>query len=314
LNGLFVRLGTAHGEKRYGARGGLFTLVSLQLLSAFTVLMVECFELDGLESLCWRFERVDENRRDLPCSFVVLNFYVVSQLVPSDFNALFFALEAFCSGFDSPVILSGDLNAHLVTCASTVPCAQDRDFREFAVRMEDAGFSFFPSGPALHKPTFISDRGCTVIDYVFIHGVAGKGFGLDHLTEKGHRGLYLKLEWPGATRHVLHPRTSQRRHFKSSPPPNLLSCLAEGLGLNSASDFLKCGLTYIFSLLVLTLGSLFTVSRPPGPDSEGEAWFRYLSRAELNPLRVLECEVAALSSVARVGSPPVGYTAKVAEL
>ncbi len=310
----FVRPATyGPGKKKGRPRGGLATLVSSQLLSAFSVSRLEDFVFEGLECLCVRLEKLDVAREDLPSSFVLLNFYVVSLPAQFDYNAFYFALESYCLALDSPVVIGGDFNAHLRSRGSSVPNMRDRDFREFAVRMEDGGFEFFPSGSDLDRPTFISDRGCTVIDYWFVKGVACSGFRAVELTEKGHRALQLDLDWPAVTRTTLRDRTSYRRHFRSSPPPDFFGLFSGVYGLRSTVDFLRHGLSRIFSLFVLALGSLLITTRGSG-DSSGEPWERYLSEVESRTLRDAEREVTALAATAQVGPPPEGYSAAVSRL
>ncbi len=305
--------GPGKKKKQGRPRGGLATLISSQLLSAFSVSRLEDLVFDGLECLCLRLERLDVARADLPGSFVLLNFYVASPPVQFDYNAFYFALESYCLALDAPVVIGGDFNAHLRGAGNSVPNLRDRDFREFAVRMEDSGFAFFPSGGDLDKPTFFSDRGCTVIDYWFVQGVACKGYRAVELTEKGHRALQLDLEWPAATRTVLRDRTSHRRHFRSPPPSDFFDLFCEGHGLRSTVDFLRKGLSRIFSLFVLTLGTLLSSARASG-ESSGEPWERYLSEAETRSLREAEREVTVLGAAARVGPPPAGYSAAVSRL
>ncbi len=184
----FIRPATySSGGKRRLPKGGLISLVSSQLLSAFSVTRVSDLEFDGLECLCLYFERLDASRSDLPASFLFFNFYVITQPAPFDYNAFFFALDAYCRAFDAPVVIGGDFNAHLKCRGTSVPNARDRDFREFAVRMEDSGFEFFPSGRDLERPTFLSGQGCTVIDYWFVRGwpVRGLACRILHLSGTG---------------------------------------------------------------------------------------------------------------------------------
>jgi hypothetical protein len=96
------------------------------------------------------------------------------------------------------------------------------------VRMGDTGFSHFPSGPDLDLPTFISDRGCTVIDYVVIRGAPCSGYALEVLTPKGHRSIRLSVDWPPTTVTRVRDRTSQHMHFRSTPPDEFFSNLFGG--------------------------------------------------------------------------------------
>jgi hypothetical protein len=163
--------------------------------------------------------------------------------------------------FDLPIILMGDFNAHLRVRHSSVPNSSDRDFQEFMLRMGDGGFAHYPAGSDLDTPTFISDQGCTVIDYVVVRGAPCSGYALEDLTPKGHRSLRLLVDWPAFTQSGVRARTSHRRHFRSSPPGDLFTSFVGSHGLHAIQDFVKVGLTCIFNLFVLVLGSLFVVSR-----------------------------------------------------
>ncbi len=203
---------------------------------------------------------------------------------------------------------------HLKIKPSTLPNARDRDFQEFVLRMGDTGFSHFPSGAELDLPTFISSRGCTVIDYVMIRGAPGSGYALEELTPMGHRSLRVSVDWPSATVTKVHERTSHRRHFWSSPPEGFFTDFTAAHGLQGIRDFTRFWLTRVFNLFVLALGVHFMVSRGLCGTLSGEPWYRYLSEAELGPLRSLESEVASLLASARLGSPPAGLKVKAAEL
>ncbi len=300
-------------KKKTRLCGGLLTLVSSQLLSAFSVSRIDDIVFDGLECLCLRFDRLSTARADLPSSFVLFNFYVVAQPAQFDFNAFFFVLEATCLALGTPAVICGDFNAHLTSKGSTLPNARDRDFREFAVRMDDGGFAFFPHGDDLDRPTFLSDRGCTVIDYFFVRGVPCSGFKLSDLTDKGHRALELDLDWPNFSSTTLRPRTSHRRHLRSSPPDDFFNLFSGTYGLRSVTDFIRAGLCRLFTLFVLHLGSLLSVSRGSGVSSK-EPWHRYLSAGELRPLMDLEREVSLLAAGVRVGALPSVYSTRVGEL
>jgi exonuclease III len=111
-----------YGASKKKLRGGLATLVSSQLSSAFSIATVEDMEFEGLESICLRIERVVD-RCDLPCGFIVLNVYVVAQLAGFDYSTFYYALEAYLSAFDLPVIVMGDFNAHLRVGQNLLPTA-----------------------------------------------------------------------------------------------------------------------------------------------------------------------------------------------
>ncbi len=301
------------GGKKYRGRGGLVTLVSSQLSSAFSVSRVEDLQFQGLECLCLKFDKIGA-RDDLPAEFIVLNVYVTAQPAPFDYGAFFFALEAYFMAFGCPVVVLGDFNAHLRVSPSSLPTARDRDFQEFVLRMGDTGFQHFPSGADLDIPTFISGQGCTVIDYLMVRGAPCSAFKHEDLSDKGHRALRLQIDWPPTTLTALQDRTSYRRHFRVQPSEGLFGDFSAVHGLKGVHDFIRYGLTRVFSLFVLTLGSLFSVARGPRGGSGGEPWHRYLSEVELRPLLLLEGEVAALLSRARLGLPPEGLSEKSAEL
>jgi hypothetical protein len=202
-------------RKKHRALGGLATLVSSQLGSSFRTSEVGSLEFEGFENLCVRFDRCADSRVDLPHVFYVLNCYVVSQPATFDFLGLFFALDAFLAGLDAPVVILGDFNAHWrISDVGRVPHARDRDFRDFANHMCDAGFVFHPSSVNdLRFPTYISSQSSTIIDYIFVRGVAAANFGRTGLTAFGHRALHLDLSWPSAPATELRPRSSYRKHF-----------------------------------------------------------------------------------------------------
>ncbi len=299
--------------KKGRPKGGLITLVSSQLMSAYSVTRVDDLVFDGLECLCLKFDRVDASRVELPSSFLVFNFYVISQPAQFDYNSFFFALEAFCLAFDAPVVISGDFNAHLVHRGTAVPNVRDRDFREFAVRAEDGGYAFFPNGADLNTPTFLSDQGCTVIDYFFVRGVQCSRFKREDLTDKGHRALQLDLDWPPASVTELHDRSSHRRHLRETLPSTFFNSIFALQGLTDVASYVRAGLSNVFSLFVLTVGSLLTVSRGSGP-SAGETWYRYLSEAELNPLLSLEREVGLMAAMVSIGPLPSAYISRARDL
>jgi hypothetical protein len=309
----FLRPAT-YGSSKKKLRGGIATLVSSQLASIFDITRIEDLEFEGLESVCLKFDR-KVDRSDLPSSFLVLNVYVVAQPAQFDYSAFYFALEAFFAAFDMPVILLGDFNAHLRVRHSQIPNARDRDFQEFMLRLGDGGFTHFPAGEDLRNPRFISDQGCTVIDYIAVRGAPCSGYALEDLTSKGHRSLKISVDWPAFMRSGVRTRTSHRRHFRSLPPPaDFFTSFSAGHGLYAIQDFVRAGLSCIFNLFVLTLGTLFTVSRGPKADSCSEPWHRYLSEAELRPLVSLEREVFGLVAGAQLGDPPVGLSEKSAAL
>ncbi len=189
--------------------GGLVTLVSSQLLSIFRVLSIDSFEFEGLESQCILFERCDVSRDDLPAQFLILNCYVAAHPCPFAFDAFYSALEAFLLAHELPVVIVGDFNAHWKTASSRLPTPRDRDFREFVLWVEDAGFTFFPSSARdLHQPTYLSSQGNTVINYIFVRGVPVSNFHCEQLTTFGHRALGVKLNWPLSPRTILRVRTS----------------------------------------------------------------------------------------------------------
>ncbi len=301
----------AGGKKKL--RGGLATLVSAHLSSAFNISVIEGFEFEGLESLCLKFDRLAD-RVDLPVGFIVLNVYVAAQPAQFCYSAFYFALEAFLSSFDVPVLVMGDFNAHLRVKHTLLPNARDRDFQEFMLRMGDAGFAHFPAGVDLDRPTFISERGCTVIDYFVIRGAPCSGYALEDITDKGHRSLRISVDWPSATVTGLRDRTSHRRHFRTSTPGSFFPDFSAAHGLHAVQDYIKAGLTCIFNLLILSIGMHFQVSRGPRGQSCSEPWHRYLSEAELRPLLSLESEVFGLLAGARLGEAPLGLTAKAGEL
>jgi hypothetical protein len=294
--------------KHHRATGGLVTLVSSQLLSAFRVSSIEGIVFDGFECQFLLFERSNDGRSDLPASFLFLNCYVVSQPATFDFGGLYFALEAMFLAFDLPVVMVGDFNAHWKLPSSKLPSPRDRDFRDFVVHLEDACFSFYPSSPSdLRKPTYVFPKGSSVIDYMFIRGVPSSGFSCDEMTVFGHRALSVTLEWPTAPVTALRERTSHRKHFRRDPPESLVTGFVEGQCLHSGADFLKCGISRVFCLFVLTLGQLFQVSKGH-VGSPAEPWHRYLSSKELEPLIRLESEVFSLVAGAQLGEVPLGLT------
>ncbi len=294
------------GGKKY-PQGGLASLGSSQLTSTFNVSRTEELEFDGLECLSLHFQRKGD-RSDLPSDFLVLNVYIVTQPSSFDFDAFYFALEAFLSAFDCPVIILGDFNAHLRVRHSVLPNATDRDFQEFMLRAGDTGFSHFPSGADLDRPTFISDRECTVIDYVMIRGAPCSGFTLEDLTPKGHRSLRISVDWPNTTLTEVREHRSFWKHFRAMPPSDFFGGFSVVHGLRSVHDFIRFGLSRVFQLFVLTLGIHFVVSHGPKERSCSEPWYRYLSEAELRPLLSLESEVADLLAKAHLGPAPAGLT------
>ncbi len=310
----FIKTATpAPAGKNHRATGGLVTLVSSQLAAAYEIECVDPIEFDGFENLCIRFTRRDASRADLPHSFFIFNCYVLAQPAKFDFLGLFFALEAYLLALDAPVVLLGDFNAHWHLARGTLPNPRDRDFREFVVRLGDIGFAHYPSAKEdLRFPTFISAKGSTIIDYFFVRGVSSSGFGREHLTEKGHRALRLSLDWPRVSTTILRERTSWRKHFRSSPPPSFFPSLVDGYSLYSAADMIRSGISQVFALFVLCLGSLFTSGKPP--DQIREPWHRYLSAVELAPLFLLEREVFSLVAGAELGEPPLGLNEKTLQL
>ncbi len=302
--------------KRHRATGGLVTLVSAQLVSTFSVKEVPIFDYQGFEWQCLRFERCDDKRVDLPSSFLILNCYVVSHPAAFDFNGLFFALEAYFLAHDVPVVMLGDFNAHwkLPLAASRIPSPRDRDFRDFVINLGDSGFDFYPSSVKdLRKPTYISTQGNSIIDYVFVKGVPSSDYRNEEVTVFGHRSQCISVSWPAAPATVLRDRTSHRKHFRVSPPSSFFADLTDGNSLGTTADFLKFGIAQVFSLFVLSLGSLFQVSR--GPVGElAEPWHRYLSGAELEPLLRLEREVFDLAAGAQLGEVPWDLSTRNKEL
>lgn len=201
--------------KKHRATGGLVTLVLAQLSSLYRLSVVDGFDFEGFENLVVRFDIRDKTRSDLPPTFTVINCYIVSHPAAFDFSGLFFALEAFVLASEAPVVLLGGLNAHWnLSDIARYPSVCDRDFREFVLRMEDAGFSWCPSTPKdLRGPTYISPQSSSVIDYFFVRGVPVLGYAREDLSVYGHRGLRLSLDWPSSSTSVLRNRTSQRKHF-----------------------------------------------------------------------------------------------------
>ncbi len=200
--------------KNHRATGGLVTLVSSQLASVYKSSIAESVDFADFENLCVRFERCADERTDLPPVFTVLNCYVIAHPASFDFSGLFFALEAFFLALDGPVVILGDFNAHWKSSdIARFPSPRDRDFREFVLRLEDAGFSWCPSSlKDLRGPTFISPQGSSVIDYFFVRGAPVSGYGRTDLSTYGHRGLRLSVDWPPASKAVLRDRTSHRKH------------------------------------------------------------------------------------------------------
>jgi hypothetical protein len=265
------------------------------------------FSFPEIEMLCTRFTRVDSSRLDLPPSFVLLNVYVASPPRTVDFTAFSFALEAFTLALDVPLVVVGDFNAHLRVVRGGIPSVRDREFQDFMSHMDRRGFAFYPGSPEeLARPTFISDQGCTVIDYLLVTGVPSSGFIQSHITAKGHRGLEVSLDWPVAPSSVLKDRQSFRKHFRDSPPDDFFAVLSGGYGLVDAFAMLSFGISRVFGLLVLTLGQLFQVSRPPREAQIREPWQRYLSGAEIRALDDLDKEVFSLVAKAALGVPPLG--------
>ncbi len=272
--------------KRHRATGGLVTLILSQLSSSFRARPVDGFAFEGLESQCLLFERCDDSRSDLPHLFLFFNFYVVAQPAAYDFSGFYFALEAFLLAHHLPAILVGDFNAH---------------------------WKVSERSQVLKKPTFVSAKSCTIIDYIFVRGVPSSQFHREELTVFGHRGLSVSLDWPCAPAASLRERTSHRKHFRSSPEPTFFSGFSSGYSLYSHADFIRYGVSRVFSLFVLMLGQLFQVSAGSA-GSSSEPWHRYLSKMELEPLLRLEREVFGLVTGAQLGEVPTDLTAKNTEL
>ncbi len=97
------------------------------------------------------------------------------------------------------------------------------------------------------------------------------------------------------------------------PPQDFFTSLTDAHALFSHLDVIKRGVSWVFSLFVLSLGGLFQVSKGPG-GSLSEPWHRYLSKIELDPLLRLEREVDSLAVGAQLGEVPLGLTEKNAEL
>jgi hypothetical protein len=302
------------GKKSRG-RGGLVTLVSAQLTAAYNVTRVDDCAFEGLECLILKFSRADPGRVDLPSSFLVFNAYLVSHPAAFDFEGFYFVLNSYLLAHDVPSIILGDFNSHLRVRKGVVPTPRDRDFQEFVARLAHDDFEFFPSSESdLRRPTFISDTGCTVIDYIFVHGAPCSNFLSVDLTTKGHRALQVRLDWPGVVLTGLRARTSHRRHFRESPPPSFFELFSDVHGLVSCLGFLCYGISRVFSLFVLAVGQLCAVSRAPGAGSSSEPWHRYLSEKELRPLVALESEVFGLLADAQLGVAPLGLKEKSWEL
>jgi exonuclease III len=106
---------------KHQATGGLVTLISSQLASVFRFSCVELFQCDGFEGQCILFERCDDSREDLPAQFLLLNCYIVAHPAAFDYNAFYFALEAFLLAYELPTIIAGDFNAHWKTSGARLP-------------------------------------------------------------------------------------------------------------------------------------------------------------------------------------------------
>jgi hypothetical protein len=305
----------APAGKKHRATGGLVTLVSSSLASLYNISRVDGVICDGLEGLCLLFERTSATRDDLPSAFLVFNCYVVAQPGLFDFSLFYFALEAFLLARDLPVVLLGDFNAHWKLSDSLrVPSPRDQDFRDFVLRLEDSGFLFYPSSASdLRKPTFVSTQGCSIIDYIFVRGVECSRYQQQVMSTFGHRALEVSLKWPAASLTPLRDRTSHRRHFRESPPATFWPNFLGGNGLQSCADFLRVGVSRIFVLFVLSVGQLFQVSKGH-EGSLSEPWHRYLSAAEMAPLKQLEREVFNLTADAQLGVAPLGLSEKNSEL
>jgi hypothetical protein len=302
----------APAGKNHRATGGLVTLISSQVASVFRSSVVDLFEFEGFEGQCILFERCDKGRTDLPAQFLVINCYIVAHPAPFHFSGFFFAPDAFLLAFEIHTILAGDFNAHWK--AACLPTARDRDFRDFVIRLEDSGYAFHPSSPRdLRSPTFVSGQGCSIIDYIFVKGVPASGYRHEVQTVFGHRALRISLDWPAEPRTSLSERTSYRKHFRCDPPTSFLSDFINGHSLYSHLDFMRKGVSCVFSLFVLTLGQLFQVSRG-SVGALSEPWHRYLSQHELDPLRKLESEVFSLVAGAQLGEVPLGLSVRNSEL
>ncbi len=302
--------------KKHRATGGLVTLVSSQLASAYRPSVLDGIDFVDFENLCVHFERLSDVRTDLPPSFTVVNCYVVAHPASFDFSGLFFALEAYLLALEGPVIILGDFNAHWrQSDAARLPSVRDRDFREFVLRMEDVGFSWCPSSAKdLRGPTFISTQGSTMIDYFFVRGAPISGYGRESLTTFGHRGLRLSVDWPAASTEVLRDRTSHRKRFRVPPPATFFEKISAAQALHSVHDFLSVGVSRVFAFFILCLGELFQVSRGTGGVEASEPWHRYLSDFELLSLRRAEKAVFDLLSGALVGEVPLGLRERETEL
>ncbi len=307
---------TAPANQQRRPIGGLATLISSQLGAAFKFDLCDAFDYEGVESLCVRFTKIDACRDDLPSVFYVFNLYVVAQPPAFDFNGFYVALDCFLNLHECPVVLAGDFNAHLHPLSFTaLPNARDRDFREFVARLDGGGVQIHPfTDQEVRKPTFISKKGCTVIDYVMVRGAPCSGFERVDLTSKGHRALQISVDWPQVQVSEMRDRTSYRRHFRLPPPQEFFDAFSSGYGLSSCADFLRVGVSHVFCFFVLLVGQLFLVALPSTRESWLEPWHRYLSRAELAKLLNLEKVVFDLLAGAQLGVAPLGLTEKSAEL
>ncbi len=301
--------------KSHCALGGLATLVSSQLAASFNASEHPGRDFAGFENILVQLVRCDNSRDDLPHVFYVLNCYVIAQPAEFDYNGLVFALDSFLAALDAPVIVLGDFNAHWrMSDLGKLPNARDRDFREFVLRMGDAGFSFHPSLPGdLRFPTYISSKSATVIDYFFVCGVVASGFGRRSMTAFGHQAIHLDLSWPSSSSTPLCARTSHRKHFWVSPPDSFFTSIREAKGLSTFVDFIRAGITQVFVFFVISCSQLFQVCKPSVP-TKLEAWHLYLSESERAPLLRLESRVFGLVAGAQVGEVPLGLSELNAQL